>query len=598
MPTPTSSHPTATPLTPPPDDDGVQDALNRIVRDSLRPVSIGLGFLYLFFAVSHYFFLPPPIQGTMMTVAGSTALLLFGLAVYASRREIPPRWAHPLATGIAGLALVNSLLHQYLLPEPRLSTNIALLIVGVGVFFLSVRWLWGVLLVTLAGWTAIALTAPPSPDWLHFAFLQVGVTVIAVLAHNIRLRTFARLERLHRQERRQKAALAEAVEATRQSEERFRRLAEATFEGIVIHDMGIILDVNEAAAHMFGFEPEEVIGMNALELAPPESRETILRHILSGSDEPYEVLGVKKDGSTFPIEMNGKFIPYQGRQVRVTAIRDISRRKQVEEALRQAKEAAEAADRAKTTFLANMSHELRTPLTVMIGYSEVLQEDAAELGHEDLVPHLERIQIAGNHLLDVINDILMMTKIEAGKVETYPEKFLVSELVDNLVSMTEPLVQRNGNRLAVEMNNAPRHLYTDRTKLRQILMNLVSNAAKFTENGTITLQVEGETTPSGEAASSASHVIFRVIDTGIGISEEFLQDLFQPFHQIDPSSTRKYEGSGLGLAISRSFAHLMGGDITVHSQPGHGSTFTLRLPCHMPQPEADSDSVKPAIASP
>jgi len=237
-----------------------------------------------------------------------------------------------------------------------------------------------------------------------------------------------------------------------------------------------------------------------------------------------------------------------------------------------AKTAAEEANRAKSVFLANMSHELRTPLNAIIGYSEMLQEDATDLGEDNIVADLQKIHSAGKHLLGLINDVLDISKIEAGKMDLFLETIDVNAMIDDVVSTIKPLVQKNNNTLNVECAEDLGPMRADATKVRQALFNLLSNACKFTERGTIVLQV------SRERGTGAGWFFFRVIDSGIGMSAEQVQKLFKAFTQADASTTRKYGGSGLGLAITRHFCQMMGGDVMVDSEVGKGSTFTIKLP--------------------
>jgi signal transduction histidine kinase len=233
------------------------------------------------------------------------------------------------------------------------------------------------------------------------------------------------------------------------------------------------------------------------------------------------------------------------------------------------------ASQHKSAFLANMSHELRTPLNAIIGYSEMLQEEAEETDADAFLPDLQRINAAGKHLLGLINDILDLSKIEAGRMDLFVESFEVSQLVRDVEAIVQPLVEKNGNTLVVKCPDDAGQMNADLTKVRQTLFNLLSNAAKFTERGTISLTVQRE---------PEDWITFAVSDTGIGMTEEQLGRLFEAFAQAEASTRSKYGGTGLGLAISRHFCRMMGGDLTVTSVHGQGSTFTVRLPAVVAQP--------------
>ncbi len=240
--------------------------------------------------------------------------------------------------------------------------------------------------------------------------------------------------------------------------------------------------------------------------------------------------------------------------------------------LRAAKEAAEEASRSKSAFLASVSHELRTPLNAIIGYSEILQEEVRERGASGLLPDLEKIHASGRHLLALINDILDLSKIEAGKVELLVESFDAAALVRTVGATVQPLVAARGNRLELAIGSEVGNVRADVTKVRQILLNLLSNAAKFTENGTVCLGVELSRGPERD------ELVFRVRDSGIGIAPEQMGRLFRAFAQADATVSRNYGGTGLGLALSKRYAELLGGELSAESEMGKGSTFTFRLP--------------------
>ena len=240
--------------------------------------------------------------------------------------------------------------------------------------------------------------------------------------------------------------------------------------------------------------------------------------------------------------------------------------------LRRERAVAEAANRAKSVFLASMSHELRTPLNAIIGYSEMLVEEAVDAERTALIPDLSKIQAAGKHLLMLINSVLDLSKIEAGKMDLFVETFSIVELVREVSEVITPLADKNQNRLKVDVDPLSGSMRTDQTKLRQTLYNLLSNACKFTQKGEVRFEA------AREHSDSVEQVVFKVIDTGIGMTAEQLKRLFQPFTQADASTTRRFGGTGLGLAISRRFIHLLGGNISVESKSGVGSTFTVKIP--------------------
>jgi PAS domain S-box-containing protein len=364
------------------------------------------------------------------------------------------------------------------------------------------------------------------------------------------------------------------------------RAIAAIAQGLVITDAtqpdNPIISVNPAFEQMTGYARAEILGRNCRVLQGPDTDPAAIAALRAAvrerRDGLVELLNYRKDGSAFWNSLSiSPVLDPAGRVTHFVGVQtDVTGRKQAQEELERAKESAEAASRSKSTFLANMSHELRTPLNAIIGYSEMLQEEAEEEGRDAAAADLQKIHAAGKHLLGLINDILDLSKIEAGKMDLYLEDFDIPEMVRGVVGTIGPLVEKKANALQVLCPDDLGAMRADLTKVRQALFNLLSNASKFTERGTITLEV------ARDRDDGRTWVSFRVSDTGIGMTTGQLGRLFQPFTQADASTTRKYGGTGLGLAITRRFCQMMGGDVVVQSEPGRGSTFTIRLPAEVP----------------
>ncbi len=367
----------------------------------------------------------------------------------------------------------------------------------------------------------------------------------------------------------------------RASEERYRLLFKNNPHPMWVYDLETLqfIAVNQAAIHHYGYTRDEFLNMTVADIRPPQKMPKLLENI-SQVDVGIDFASVwqhqKKDGTIIDVEITSYAMIFDSRNAELVLAHDVTDRLQAEAELYKAKEAAEAANLAKSQFLANMSHELRTPLNAIIGYSEILQEEALDLDLEDFVSDLERIHNAGQLLLTLINDILDLSKIEAGHAELELATFNVSDAVQYVAKTVQPLFLPNTNHLKVECPNNIGELHSDKTKFTQILFNLLSNAAKFTQKGTITLSVEK--IKKDENSWDSEQLIFKCTDTGIGMTSEQLQKLFQPFTQADASTTRKYGGTGLGLAIAQKYSQMLGGEITVSSEFGKGSTFTLILP--------------------
>jgi PAS domain S-box-containing protein len=379
--------------------------------------------------------------------------------------------------------------------------------------------------------------------------------------------------------------------ALRTSEARKSAIFNTALDGIVTMDHeSRILEFNPAAEEMFGYTHDEIVGRQMPDMIMPEQyREAHyrgLRHYLATGTAPVlgkriELTGLRRDGTEFPVELAINHIPLDGPPVFEAFLRDITARRQAEQELREAKETAEKANRAKSDFLASMSHELRTPLNAIIGYGEMLEEEARDLGVSALLPDLAKVHEAGKHLLGLISSILDLSKIEAGKMELFVEDFALASLIREVEAVARPVVEKEGNRFEVQVKAEGVRMRADRGKVRQSLLNLLSNAGKFTKDGEIRLEVETD---------GHGWIVFRVTDTGIGIGSDQMRGLFAQFRQGDSSTARRFGGTGLGLALTRRFCRMMGGDVSAESDPGRGSVFTIRLP-------PTQDSVE-AIAAP
>ena len=339
---------------------------------------------------------------------------------------------------------------------------------------------------------------------------------------------------------------------------------------VTLNEHHDVVSCNPSFEKLYGYTQAEVVGRNLDDLITTEaSRAEAVRYTKQALEQrPVKVISQRrhKDGTLVDVEVLGVPVIVNGKRVGLMALyHDIT-------ALLKARREAEEASRAKSQFLASVSHELRTPLNAIIGYSELLGEEVEELGVAQLGDDLDRIHASGRLLLSLINDILDLSKVEAGKMEIHCETFPLAPLVKEAAATVGPLVEKNANRLVVEGAATAGTMHADRTKLMQMLLNLLSNACKFTRQGTITFSV------SRDAADGDGRVVFRVRDTGIGMTEEQMGKLFQAFSQAEASTASRYGGTGLGLAITKRFSRLMDGDVVVESTPGTGSTFTLTLP--------------------
>jgi PAS domain S-box-containing protein len=385
----------------------------------------------------------------------------------------------------------------------------------------------------------------------------------------------------------------------RERELHLRTLLDNMLDGVMTVDSnGTIQTFNPAAEHLTGYLASEVVGKHVRYLAFGGGENACCADLWDflGSEnaqhggQRHEMEVGRRDGSRFPAELSiGEMELGDGWSYIIT-LRDMTEKKRAEAELQAhrdhledlvrdrtadlmiVRDQAEQANRAKSTFLANMSHELRTPLNAIIGYSELMHEDVVAQGSEEMLDDLDKIRQAGHHLLNLISDILDLSKIEAGKLEMHLDTFDVSSLVNDVTTTVSPLMQKNNNQLTVTIKDGVDEMLADNLWVRQSLLNLLSNSAKFTTDGRVSLEV------SGNGEGDSAFVQFEVSDSGIGMTDEQVANLFQAFHQADSRVPAIYGGTGLGLAISQRLCRIMGGDIQAESELGKGSTFVMTLP--------------------
>lgn len=358
----------------------------------------------------------------------------------------------------------------------------------------------------------------------------------------------------------------------------------------VIDTLFRVVDANLAAQEMLGKATDQIIGLSVEDVFA-EWPDLVVEY----RDVERANTEIEFNNDEEPQYLNLNISPLYDKQQRLKGrlivVHDNTEQHKVEAALREAKEAAEAASRAKSTFLANMSHELRTPLTAIIGYSELLQEQAVtlDLADNNFPNRLEKINISADHLLHVINDLLDLSKVEAGQMKLDLRTFSIASVIEGVQVVVKPMVEKNHNKLTINTAADVSTMHADPAKVRQILLNILHNAAKFTKDGDISLAVQLNPQDSAQ-------ILFEITDSGIGMSQTQIDQLFRPFFQADLSTTRRYGGTGLGLAISCHLCKLMQGEIMVQSQPDRGSSFIVCLPAIVEDISSSSQGAEPINA--
>jgi PAS domain S-box-containing protein len=593
-------------------DADLERALDRTVAASIPLATLALGGLYAALIPTHLFLLRYPAAGSLAAICAVAAVLFLGFRVLLGFRSVPEGWGHAVGALFCVFLVVVAYLHLLLAGEARETTSMIFIVIAVGLFFLDLGWFAAVAALALAAWTLAAGDRLGEPDWVYFGVSLLVATTLSATVLVIRRQNFARVERLRSQERVRQIELESALDQTersrregeaarrsaeeaivrvKESEERFRRLAEATFEGVVFYREERILDANPRAAQIFRVSVAQMVGDPILNLVDPEHGRAAAEFLLgrrlgieTGVTDTLEVEGRRYDGTLFPAELAVVDSVHRGENARVVVVRDVTHQKRAEQMLRRALEEAEANSRAKSSFLANMSHELRTPLNSVIGFANILIKKQGPGAASRESDYLRRIQANGEHLLALIEDILDISKIDARRMEVVREPVDLEELVDEVAGTLELQARKRGLRLVCQVPPDLRPAIADQRRLKQVVLNLAGNAVKFTQEGGVTLRVEAD-------IDSGRPMRILVEDTGIGIPAEELDEVFAPFHQIDGSQARSFGGTGLGLAISRSLCELMGFELSASSQLGVGSVFSIEL-------ESGRSSQLPQVESP
>ena len=372
------------------------------------------------------------------------------------------------------------------------------------------------------------------------------------------------------------------IRRTEEREERYRMLFERAADSIFIVDPETrrFLDVNENAAARLGYTRDELLGLGIEDINPPEVADRwaeILEDLLETGGAVFDHLHLRKDGSVMPVEIGARVIEYGGRKVYECLVRDITERVhaeegilRTEEALREAKEDAELANRAKTEFLASMSHDLRTPLNAIIGFSQLIKQEAfGPLANDKYAEYIDDIHASGNHLLDLVNDILDIAAVESGHLELNEDLLDVGVIAEAAFRMMEPHAETGGIELARDLDPRLAGLFADERRVKQVVLNLLSNAVKFTPEG-------GRVSLDARLEDDAMALV--VADTGIGMDEDDLAKAMTKFGQVDSELSRKYQGTGLGLPLVKGLMEAHGGTLELKSAKGVGTTVTARFP--------------------
>jgi PAS domain S-box-containing protein len=553
--------------------------------------------LYALFAVLHTT-LPPDMRLTMMVTAGATSLAMLALCIGFQARRLPADLDARIFFAIVLAAWVNSTLHLLLSGDPMQTTNLAIVVVAAGIvifgrveFACTLGLCWG-------AFAAAAIVHGPGP-WFHYGIHMLEATMLASATFMWKRLNLLRTVELRRNERRAReeaeqnlrraldadAAFQESLdqrraadETLRENEERFRMIFALAPVGIAVNRMedGRFLLGSKALFEMVNYTEEEFANLTYWDITPKDYDADEARQLEDlrtlGRYGPYEKEYIKKGGQRFPVLLNGrKLVDRTGQELILSVIQDISAQKATEAAIAAARDAAQAANIAKSRFLATMSHELRTPLNAILGFSEIIAKQTfGPAGCPQYVEYAEIINGSGAHLLSLISDILDLSKIEAGKLELHPEAIDVGELIAEALRLVGARQEGTGPTPRATVAPGLPTVTADRRAAIQMIVNLVSNAIKFTaSDGDVTIDA---------GLDGDGRLRVTVADTGIGIAKADIPKALAPFVQVDAGTARQKGGTGLGLPIVKSLIELHGGELILDSDTGKGTRVTLIFP--------------------
>jgi PAS domain S-box-containing protein len=540
-------------------------ALNRIARDSLRPVALMLSVLY---SLEAGMLLLAPGAAPLWLVLLALALAGMSLALFVALRQttLPTGWAHTLGSGLALLA-VTIMTARHLSATPSHTVSYALLLITAGYLYLDTRWLMLTMAATMAAWVVVADRL--YPDILAEDLVPVVVTSagIALVVHAIRLRTLRRLERARFREARYRAAWQQAAEQARQSEERFRRLADASLEGVVIYTNGVILDGNQAILTMLGVTMDELRGRPVFDFLAPHVHDLVRQRAKEGDERVYEAVGLRRDGSEFPIEISGGEMRSGEQRMCVALVRDITERKRAEAEREQFIAELNA-------FAHTVAHDLKNPLSLVIAYADLLRDDLDRQPTERIREYIGGLMDGTRRMQRIIDELLLLAQTRQGIVSTMP--LFMGDIVTEACHLLQPTIEQTGTEIVVPADWPLVIGYGP--WLEHVWINYLSNALKY---GGDPPRIE-----LGATEQPDGMVRFWVRDHGPGVSAEQLDQIFEPFTR---GQRVRRDGYGIGLSIVQRIVTRLGGQVGVENAADGGSIFHFTLP-RATQPEESVSS--------